>query len=643
MKTVNMHGLDFETPESVSKLVCTENEMLENPTIDTLYKFLYGIDSRGVYFCFNLRFDAQAIIKLLPPDLWTELWNNNNCVYKNYAIHYIQGKLLSISKIKKTTALKNELKQKEILKKGSKYYEKGKHKGEIKEINVNQGWDPDTETYHDTFHKVESVNIYDVATFYKGESLDSAAKTFLGIPKMDTIDRQKLGESMEYYDKHREEIILYCKSDAMLAQFLAIESKEQFENLGIDFVRPLSVANLAGKWVLKNYKYPKSDTFDPTYMDIARQAYRGGMFQTLQRGVFEDIWDYDIVSAYPSVMETLPHWSNGEFVEVKDPDIGEYGWYYCKFDCPYIPHQTNKKWKISDYWENKELSFETPNFQIIYPVGEREAIITKIEYEWMKKHNFPCEFIAGLEWHNNFGNEKDNLPSPFSWVPMMFEQRKKIKKIKEKYAEQYNIKIVLNSFYGKTAQYKHGITPTTNFFYSSYITAATRLKLSEIMVKHPDSILNVATDGFLSTKRITGLDIGENLGQWEEKKYQRGLLLGSGMYQVWVDTSFDKPKYYTKARGVTDNRNWDMYGAMVDNLTSDTIQFTRHSPISLGMVVFHHKKFAPSDLNRFVDFTRKVSVNSDKNHVWNVEYKNFGHLLGVQSKAKPLTLGGDKI
>jgi hypothetical protein len=36
--------------------------------------------------------------------------------------------------------------------------------------------------------------------------------------------------------------------------------------------------------------------------------------------------------------------------------------------------------------------------RIIYPNGTRRQVITKIEYEWMKAHHFPCKFITGLEW-----------------------------------------------------------------------------------------------------------------------------------------------------------------------------------------------------------------------------------------------------
>jgi hypothetical protein len=93
-------SLDTETPEGRIALLCTPTESYEIETWeDFTGKFMIPKNLKTIYFTWNLRFDAQAVLKLLPYDKLTELWKakKHKITYKGYRITYIPKKMLVIS------------------------------------------------------------------------------------------------------------------------------------------------------------------------------------------------------------------------------------------------------------------------------------------------------------------------------------------------------------------------------------------------------------------------------------------------------------------------------------------------------------------------------------------------------------------
>jgi hypothetical protein len=189
---------------------------------------------------------------------------------------------------------------------------------------------------------------------------------------------------------------------------------------------------------------------------------------------------------------------------------------------------------------------------------------------------------------------------------------------------QYALKILLNGLYGKTCQYNHGTGKLTNFFYASYITAETRLKVAEIAMKHPKEAIEIATDSVTLTKDISDeLRITDYLGDWNRTEYVEGLFIGSGMRQTW---------YYggdsvTYARGLTDQRNYNMLSDMMNNRNSAELTFIRKRPIHLGEMLLHKYKLKFDDLGVFMDIKKTLKVNTDTKSIWEREYDSFGDFL----------------
>jgi hypothetical protein len=100
---------------------------------------------------------------------------------------------------------------------------------------------------------------------------------------------------------------------------------------------------------------------------------------------------------------------------------------------------------------------------------------------------------------------------PFDWVRDLYEQRRRL----GSNTRGYVLKLVLNSLYGKLAQ-RTGRGPYYDAAAAGLITAITRARLIEAIGQDPEAVAMLATDAVFSTCPLT-LDIGEGLGQWEEK------------------------------------------------------------------------------------------------------------------------------
>lgn len=579
-----------ETPEANIALLCTQNKCYDVETWDDITSALVTRENRGkVYFTFNLQFDCQAMIKTLPWDVQQELWlsKNHRIEYGVFHLFYIPGKLMDISK--------------------------GKGKSR------------------------HGIHIYDIAQYYRGYSLDKASRKFLNTGKLQDVSGKKIGESRAYYDENLTKIRRYCQRDAELTLKLAQLTQSQFYSLGYSFDKPISCATLSARKQLSDRHYPKLDFYKTNTQVVAQTAYRGGCFLTFQRGLFKrPLYDYDINSAYPNVMITLPDWANGVFEDMRTedavPNDYDYGWVLARFDSEVIPFKSEKHPVcFKEVFEDKEYALKVSSYNVYFPKGMRDQIITLSEFNWLREHGYFCEWLEeGVGWKQL----TEEFKNPFAWMRDFYTERMKYKYgldgCTKNFARQYNMKILLNGLYGKTAQYKHGWGKMTNFPYASYITGDTRLALWEAALVYPESMVNFATDGILTTKRLD-LPISQELGKWDYEEFSSALIVGNGIMQLFYKEPRmrdGKEVYFeTRARGITNNRDYDLLDIITKNKHKSEVKVGKTRAISLGLCVRQYKAFHPEDLNRFKWIERKLSPNTDKKRAWNIFYESFDQFI----------------
>jgi hypothetical protein len=128
---------------------------------------------------------------------------------------------------------------------------------------------------------------------------------------------------------------------------------------------------------------------------------------------------------------------------------------------------------------------------------------------------------------------------PFEWVKAVYEERRRLGSD----TRGYPLKIALASLYGKTAQ-RCGRGPYHDVVSAGLITSMTRASLLEPLGQKPRSVLMLATDAAFSRERLS-LDVGEGLGQWEEKVWPDLFIAQSGVYWSPSDLALS-----VKSRGV---------------------------------------------------------------------------------------------
>ena len=571
---MKISALDTEVPEANISLLCTPTESYDISTWEEFTsKFMVRKNLKTIFFCYNLRYDSQAILKLLPYDVLIQLWKEKKIEYEGYRILYIPKKMLQISEIK---------------------------------------------------NKGGAIHLYDASQYYGYKSLDSMSEKYLGEKKLDTISGKEIGESREYYQENYDEIVKYCKRDAKLTLELGLLAMKNIEELGFDTSNPISPASISAKYQRKRGypdRIPDMKNKERQANNIAFYAYRGGIFATYKRGYFKDgLYDYDVNSCYPNVMISLPDWRNGEFVDiVKNPENFKYGWILVDVNSEYIPYREDEHYEVKEIYEDiGEWDMKYKAKKVTYPTGWRTEVITTVEFRWLKEHKEKVKWLGeGIGWKQT----NSNYENPFAWMREMFERRKELKKTNPSLAQ--TIKILMNSLYGKTVERSHGIGILTNFCYGSYITAEARLQMFDVVKENYDIVVNVATDGILTTEKLPekeGFVIGDNLGEWEYTEYSKGIIVGNGIRQLWKEDG----TFETHARGITSDRSYDLKTQMKNEME---IPVGRVRVIQLGTMVNAHIKWKKDDLNRFVLQQRVLKVNTDKKRRWDRDYTSFKDLL----------------
>lgn len=603
---MSSYGLDTETLDGYARIIADDQDFKVVNNFEDAFNFLcLDRHKSKIIWTWNLRYDVQAILKHYlseNKESWRDIVEQIKddgfyYTYKGeeYKIFYIENKVFSITG-------------------------KGKR-----------------------------IKVYDIAQFYGWRSLESQSMLFLNETKQDTskwvnrvIDYSDTKDEMiksqkrfmlEYDINHKNKGIgAYCIDDASKTNRLAQFMNKSFTDLGISFDNAMSQAKVAENFIKAKRNYPLVPENIEHFHTLAQKCFHGGIFETLQRGVFDtEIHDYDLNSAYPTTMAKLPHWANGTFTQTEIATEGTYfGWYIAKFNCKWIPYDDDKE-PIIDTLEllqgKQDITLST--HRVLYPEGERTAAITRIEYDFMIKHNYPCEIIGGIEWHQT-SHKHDR---PFGWVPKMYNQRLQIKQNNRDDMRQMALKIVLNSSYGKTAQQKHGIGCLTNFFYASYITADTRIKLAEVAEKYPKHVIDIATDGICLDCEVKGLRISDKLGEWDHQIFDSALFIGSGMRQM-----FHNNTYTTYVRGFTNDRTFNLLEELEKNKNNTELTYTKSRPLQLGECYAHNKLLDVEDINVFTDVTKRLRVNTDKKHNWSRIYNDIEDFLESKSYGKPLII-----
>ncbi|MDE1726093.1 MAG: DNA polymerase [Thaumarchaeota archaeon] len=564
-------AMDTETDEGdIFLLAVSDSKYLDDISFEKIAKFLLRYEGYWIFF-YNLQYDAECILKLLPKEIlqrykWKKVLEFE---YKGYKVHYIDRKKLTVSK--------------------------GHH----------------------------TITCYDIAQYYEGKTLASAYSDSISKP----LDPQYLVMkekrkilSKHYYSRHKKEVRNYCIQDCILTKELAENWLETFYNtFGFYVANWISSGYLAEKVLIKNGIYiPLFNEIPYEIQELARQCFYGGRFELIQRGFIGYCCLYDINSAYPYALTTLPDITDGRWIRRKsihpDSKIGV-------FD---IIADIDPTVKIAPF------PFIKKNGTICYPSGKFRTYVTLDELKMVEGD--PRIKYKILESYQFIPNK--NCRYPFKkFIEEQYDRRMKLKKSGNKLEKA--IKIILNSIYGKTAQRTNKVMGNLfNPVIASYITGFTRAYLYRFMKENKleNDVVAFATDSIAVRKKIPNLD-SEKLGDMKlDKEADDVIFLSNGFYLfngIWKKRGigYDNEKKQEIEHELTRiDRDGSLYIG---------VKTTRTTHIKSGILYNMLKK-----VGKIEEYEKKINLNSDKKRFWLSELKSLNDRSFCDSVSMPIDLVG---
>lgn len=543
-------GLDTETVDGFARLCAVERVGCFD--IDSWRDVEYvwtAVLQAGVRWlvAYNIDYDVAALVKFLPYKLKVLLYKGLEVRYGAVSLLYRSGKLLKVSK------------------------------GNAR------------------------LYLYDCFQYY-GTSLNAAALKWLGQGKADFDVKSLTVRKLRTAEARR-----YCALDAELAGRLFRRFLDDLPTAlhGVSPISPGYLARRAFRDILdaNGVGWSANETW--------RRAFRGGRFECFRRGMFRNVFIYDIRSAYPTEIAALRSITPGQVRYAKSPDP----------DAVYYAVQCDVD--IRDRWTGP-LQVTSRSGLALCPSGRlRRQWLTDREYIELDRRGW----IAGVRSVCNiYGTEA----TPFRDRVLEYYARKSK-------PDGYPYKKLLNSLYGKTCQtvgrfirpvrsrslaleaariqdgtYRYRIEDMrgSNFVLAATITANVRLRLWDVIDANRDAVIACFTDSIVSTRPIPELKLSPSLGDWELKRLDWLYLIGSGIYFYGLDG-----QTMGRMRGIP----------LMD--ASALFAHIRQSGRRVSLRSKHRYSFpaAYGDLkleNMILDVTRYIDLNFDRKRVWSADFQS---------------------
>jgi hypothetical protein len=408
--------------------------------------------SKRVWFSFS--YDVNHILRDIPDTDLLDMLSGKAINYKGYTINYIPGKIFSVNNYR----------------------------------------------HYDVFSFFATNFINVVATMLGRDRVTE--KLIEGKLARGSFEQWNIDDLIAYNDEELELLVEIMNKlrDALIAVDVRLS----------EWYGPGAIA----KYWFKKYqvKVPAIPASVPLYKAL-KSSYYGGRFEQLQLGRFRHVYEYDIRSAYPSVMSTMPAFS--DWRRVKSYADNPYSIWYVTFDM--------RAYLQRGFRGSLPLPVRSRDGHICFPALGKG-------WYWQHELQLVRDFFpkAKLTIHEGYKAEANG--TPFAWVKGLYEYRQKLKS--EGNLAHYAIKVGLNSLYGKTAQ-----TVGSNIYHSlawaGYITSSTRVKIARAAYStDPDNLIGFATDALFTTKAISDISVSDDLGDWEEQLFDVGTFFQSGVYRL---------------------------------------------------------------------------------------------------------------
>lgn len=427
-------------------------------------------------------------------------------------------------------------------------------------------------------HQGRDFTWYDVFSFF-GSSFEKAIRGFLPHDDRFKIITEGKAARASFTRSDWVKIKRYNKLECELLVSLMDTFRGMLESNGIQLRKwhgPGAVADfLLGKRGFNVHTDFPVYADDDTPLGLSHAwdcAFFGGRIENLIVGTVNNVWSYDINSAYPKAASLLYRltFARRWRYSAKPRDVESFGpvaVFFVEWSLP-------RSCKIGPFpWRDKRGRIYFPlNGMGWYWAPEVKAA----------RRIFGKRIKLRDVWYQPAG-ESSKLASI---VPFIYAERQRQKSAGD--PSEYALKISLNSLYGKLAQ-RVGKAPYLCLPYAGLITSYTRSQLLSAAYLKPDAILGFATDAIF-TRESLPLSLSDKLGDWKEERYKTFMVLMNGFYRL--DDGARKVKIAT--RGVPSSPDWE---AVIKELNeTGKVTFPETKFVTHSMAINFPKAYGPDRL-----------------------------------------------
>lgn len=366
--------------------------------------------------------------------------------------------------------------------------------------------------------------ISDVGQFFQTSFLKTLEKWNIGTPE----ERAMIAKGKEMRGDFHEmdvEIRAYNALEISCLETLMSEFRAVCVDTGYVPKKWQGPGYLASA-MLDHHSVPKRDAIpvlsNETFRSLANDAYYGGRFETTAAGpVIGSVYQYDINSAYPAALRTLPCLKHGNWRLIHQiPDTGLW------FGRVHFNHAT------------RQLLYNLPvrdkHGNIFYP-REGNGVYWSTELDAARASGTEFDLSEGWIYENSCNCQW------FDFIDEYYRARVRLGKT----TKGYVLKLAGNSLYGKVAQ-SIGYAPYANPVWAGLITAHCRGKLISAYSGNQNDIYMLATDGLFSAVPLD-VPVSQKLGEWDLTTHEQGIfIVQPGIYYL--------PDGDVKTRGIERGR-----------------------------------------------------------------------------------------
>ena len=404
---------------------------------------------------------------------------------------------------------------------------------------------------------VNGIRYFDVFSFF-ARSFINVIELMLGPERV--TERMRTGKGArgeKITEENLEQTIAYNAEELQLLVEIMNKLRNAFHEINVNLTEWYGPGAVAKYWFRTHNITPPQEQ-NPDVLMALNASYFGGRFEQVSLGTFDNIYEYDIHSAYPAVIANMPYftdWSrHSKYVD--DP----YSIWHVSFDF-------RESIKQNDGLGNfLPLPMRTRDGRICFP------LVGKGWY-WNSEIRLVLDFYpsAKLVFHEGFSAHTDGYP--FGWVRELYDYRAQLKASGN--LAQYAIKVGLNSLYGKTAQ-RVGNNKYFSLAWAGFITSSTRARLARAGYENdPKAIIGFATDAIFTTKKF-GLSLSERLGDFGEEHFDSATFFQSGIYRLVTNGKIDD-----RYRGSPMRRGID---AIIEQISTHPQEYPK---IKIGRFISH--------------------------------------------------------